>query len=161
MDQPQSVPQSISTISDKPRQPLQSISTNTFCPPPPPPSLPKSSGALPVPVRKKRGPKPKPLAERLAIQKPVKRAIRTYSREKKTQAITFLLHHKVPRTLLCQRRRREGASEADDSLGADLDAYRDVTLTEASEFFKIPASTLSRWWVKRHSILAGKPRRRG
>ena len=119
------------------RQPLQSIPTNARLPP----------------VRKKPRPKPKPLLDRKAVDKPVKRQQRSYSREKKIQVLTFLLHHKVVRSAGQQRRRREGASEADASLPVDRLIYRDVTLEEAAAFFKIPIRTAGGWWAQRDTIL--------
>jgi hypothetical protein len=111
-----------------PRQPLQSISANTRL--------------APTPVRKKPGPKPKSLLDRKAVDKPVKRQRRSYSREKKIQVLTFLLHHKMIRSRITQQRRsRQGTNEADAFLSVDLLTYRDVTLEEAAAFFKIPVST--------------------
>jgi hypothetical protein len=110
-------------------------------------------------VRKKPGPKPKPLLDRQAVDKPVKRLLRSYSREKKIQVLTFLLHHKMVRSrLVQQRRRRQGASEADAFLSVDQLTYRDVTLEEAAAFFKIPLATVGRWWVGREAILQNKDR---
>jgi hypothetical protein len=104
-----------------PRQPLQPISANTTCVP------------APTPVKKKPGPKPKSLVDCKAIDKPVKRLQRSYSREKKIQVLTFLLHHKMVRSRVAQqRRRRQGASETDALLTMDLLTYRDVTLEEAA-----------------------------
>jgi hypothetical protein len=121
-----------------PRQPLQSLSANT--------------------VRKKPGPKPKPLLDRKAVDKPVKRQQRSYSREKKIQVLTFLLHHKMVRTRQRQRRRRDGASEADALLLTDVLVYRDVTLEETSVFFKIPVTTVYNWWARRDAILQNNSR---
>jgi hypothetical protein len=130
-----------------PRQPLQPISANTTCVP------------APTPVKKKPGPKPKSLVDRKAIDKPVKRLQRSYSREKKIQVLTFLLHHKMVRSRLAQqRRRRQGASETDALLTMDLLTYRDVTLEEAAAFFKIPLATVGRWWAGREAILQGTVR---
>jgi hypothetical protein len=84
---------------------------------------------------------------------------RSYSREKKIQVITFLVHHKVVRSRLTQqRRRREGASEADVLLSMDLLTYRDVTLEEAAAFFKIPVRTVGGWWAKREAIVQNNSR---
>ncbi|KXX81553.1 hypothetical protein MMYC01_202720 [Madurella mycetomatis] len=139
----QSTPASIATAAGSQlalsRQPLQSISANTRLPS--------------APVRKKPGPKPKSLLDRKAVDKPIKRPQRSYSREKKIQVLTFLLHHKQVRTRQIQERRRNGASEADILLSTDLLRYRDVTLEEAGVFFKIPVSTIGRWWTKREEIL--------
>jgi len=93
------------------------------------------------------------LLDRKAVDKPVKRQQRSYSREKKIQVLTFLLHHKVVRSAGQQRRRREGASEADASLPVDRLIYRDVTLEEAAAFFKIPIRTAGGWWAQRDTIL--------
>jgi hypothetical protein len=113
----------------------------------------------PAPVRKKPGPKPKSLLDRNAVDKPVKRLQRSYSREKKIQVLTFLLHHKMVRSRLAQqRRRRQGASEADAFLSVDLLTYRDVTLEEAAAFFKIPLATVGYWWARREAILQDKDR---
>lgn len=114
----------------EPRQPLQPISANTACVPAPPP------------VKKKPRPKPKSLLDRKAVDKPVKRLQRSYSRKEKIQVVTFLLHHKMERSSLPQqRRRRQGASETDAFLSMDLLPYRDVTLEESAAFFKILLAT--------------------
>jgi hypothetical protein len=129
-----------------PRQPLQSISANTRLP-------------APSPVRKKPGPKPKSLLDRKAVEKPVKRQQRSYSREKKIQVLTFLVHHKVVRSRITQqRRRRQGACEADALLSVDLLTYRDVTLDEAGAFFKIPVRTIGGWWARREAVLQNNSR---
>jgi hypothetical protein len=97
----------------------------------------------PAPIRKKPSPKPKSLLDRNAVNKPVKRLQRSYSREKKIQVLTFLLHHRIVRSRLAQQpRRRQGASEADAFLSVDLLTYRDITLKEAAAFFKIPLATV-------------------
>jgi hypothetical protein len=57
-----------------------------------------------------------------------------------------------------QRRRRQGAGEADTFFTADLLTYRDVTLEEAAAFFKIPVSTVGDWWTTREVILQNKSR---
>jgi hypothetical protein len=72
-----------------PRQALHSISANTRPP-------------APTPVRKKPGPKPHSLLDRKATDKPVKCLQRSYSREKKIQVLTFLVHHKVVRSRMTQ-----------------------------------------------------------
>ncbi|EAQ84094.1 predicted protein [Chaetomium globosum CBS 148.51] len=79
-----------------PRQPLQPISANTGTRLPPA-----------APVKKKPGPKPKSLIDRKVVEKPVKRQQRSYSRERKLQVLTFLLHHKMIQTRQRQQRRRD------------------------------------------------------
>jgi hypothetical protein len=128
------------------RQPLQSISANI------------NTRLAPPSVRKKPGPKPKSLLDRKAVDKPVKRLQRTYSREKKIQVLTFLVHHKVVRARQRQQRRRDGASEADALLSIDVLLYRDVTLEEAGAFSKIPVTTIYNWWARREAILQNNSR---
>ena len=137
-----------------PRPPLQTISSNTivFEPTTQPPSTPHP------PPKKKPGPKPKPLTERAVANKPVKRLQRSYSREKKIQVITFLAQHKKVKTRERQNRRRTGTDDSHAALKTDALTYRDVTLREASQFFKIPVATLSNWWQLRDDILANKRR---
>jgi hypothetical protein len=104
-------------------------------------------------IKKKPGPKPKPLSERIPVTKPVTRIQRTYSKEEKIQVLTFLTNHKMLRTRTQISRRRSGADVTVDSL-----TYRDVTFQEASDFFKIPASTISHWWTARNEILQNQGR---
>jgi len=134
-------------VTQPTRQPLQPLPTNTRIP-------------ACRPEKKKPGPKPKPLAKRAGIVKRVRRVERSYSREKKIQVLTYLIQHKVIRTEEQQRRRRVGMAETDSQLQIPLDRaiYRDITQTEAAEFFSIPRDTIQYWWKQRHKLLENKPR---
>lgn len=53
---------------------------------------------------------------------------------------------------------RTNASDFDAVLDMDLVTYRDVTLDEASKYFKILRTTLSDWWRSCSKILANETR---
>ncbi|KAK3330823.1 hypothetical protein B0H66DRAFT_544976 [Apodospora peruviana] len=112
--------------------------------------------------RKKPGPAPKPMMElaKFKNKKPVKRAERSYTRERKIEVILFLLNHKVvdDRQQLRQPRRRIGQPlENIVEVGPDgqLVKYRAPTYAEASEWFKVPVPTINGWWDNRVKILEG------
>jgi hypothetical protein len=139
------------TADPETRLPAQEDASNNQSKPPstvPPPAAPP-----PVKIKKKRGPKPKPLELRAVAAKPLKRRERTYSREQKIRVLTFLIQHKVERTEAREIRRRMGSRDSDAVLKTDFSRYRDVTLQETSDFFKIPTSTIASWWNKRDDIM--------
>ena len=114
-----------------------------------------SSANIQYPQRSKPGPKPKPLQERKykPRTKPVQSAHRFYTKEHKIEVLKFLLHHQVATTTTTtyqKPRHRSGIPESTNP------AYRPVTLKEASTFWKIPRTTIQRWWEQRDQVLAGK-----
>ena len=91
----------------------------------------------------RRGPRPKPLEERVYCQRgPIKKIRRTYSKARKLEVILFLMHHRVPMT-------------------PEEVQYRRPTQKEASEFWKIPETTIQQWWSSRDVIVNQKGTGRG
>ena len=85
----------------------------------------------------RRGPKPKPLAERrVAEAHQIQRPIRTYSRAKKLQVLKFLSDHRVPCALPSESR-----SPSQD---------------EAALHFQIPQTTISGWVRNSDRILEAR-----
>ncbi|KAK4187958.1 hypothetical protein QBC35DRAFT_368659, partial [Podospora australis] len=115
--------------------------------------------------RKKPGPAPKPLSERLMQKslKPVRRVERSYPKERKIEVLLYLLNHRVPdaRPRKVPRRRIGQPHESEltqpmvrDENG-ELVWYRAPTYAEASEFWKIPTPTIQGWWDSRDKLLEG------
>ncbi|KAK4240677.1 hypothetical protein C8A03DRAFT_12979, partial [Achaetomium macrosporum] len=109
--------------------------------------------------RKKPGPAPKPLSERLKARalKEVKRVERSYTRERRIQVLLWLINHRVPdaRTTHLPRRRMGQPLVLERS---ETDAnvwYRPPTYEEASQFWKVPIPTIQGWWDRRKKILEG------
>lgn len=117
--------------------------------------------------RKRPGPAPKPLSERLKSKplKQVKRIERSYTRERKIEVLNYLLNHRVPdgrRTTA--PRRRIGQPPAQELVSppptvreenGEYVWYRAPTYAEASDFWKIPTPTIQGWWDRRKKLLAG------
>ena len=85
--------------------------------------------------KKRRGPKPKPIYERILSQrelKPIRKTERTYSQSQKLRVLIFLEHHRIPCRLLGE--------------------YRRPTQQEASDLYQIPTRTISRWVGLRSKI---------
>jgi hypothetical protein len=84
------------------------------------------------------GPKLKPLSERLyKPPKPIQRIERSYSRERKIEVILFRQHHRIP------------------SINRDtgLLIYWPPTFQQMEAFWKIPQTTMKRWWKNQDSIV--------
>ncbi|KAK0723974.1 hypothetical protein B0T21DRAFT_351098 [Apiosordaria backusii] len=115
--------------------------------------------------RKKRGPAPKPLAEKLKAKalKQIKRVERSYTRERKVEVLLYLLTHRVPDSGPRKTpRRRIGQPQEDcstqpivENKNGELVWYRAPTYAEASDFWKIPTPTIQGWWDSRDKLLEG------
>ncbi|KAK3393168.1 hypothetical protein B0H63DRAFT_516370 [Podospora didyma] len=115
--------------------------------------------------RKRPGPAPKPLSERLAMKaaKPVRRVERSYTRERKIEVLMFLLNHrvpdprprKVPRRRIGQPHEEELTQPMVATPNGDLVWYRAPTYAEASSWWKIPTPTIQGWWDSREKLLEG------
>ncbi|KAK0633462.1 hypothetical protein B0T14DRAFT_561058 [Immersiella caudata] len=125
-----------------------------------------AGGVLAGGVEKRRmGPKPKPLSERVqswTFDKPKTRLERSYTRERKIEVLMYLVKHNIPFDTSYRKvaRKRIGQynEEAEFSeVGPDgrTVSYRSPTYKEASEFWKIPVATISNWWEHRDKILEG------
>lgn len=115
--------------------------------------------------RKKPGPAPKPLSEKLKAKalKQIKRVERSYTRERKIEVLLYLLTHRVPDSGPRKTpRRRIGQPQEDCSTqpvveneNGELVWYRAPTYAEASDFWKIPTPTIQGWWDSRDKLLEG------
>ncbi|EFQ28800.1 uncharacterized protein GLRG_03944 [Colletotrichum graminicola M1.001] len=103
------------------------------------------------------GPAPKPLHERTSYKEraPVKRLERSYTAQRKREVIMFLESHKLPCDDNDTRARR---NRADQQPPAEK-GYRWPTLSEASEWFKVPEGTIHSWWQKRDNIMGRAPKK--
>ncbi|KAF5521996.1 hypothetical protein CGCA056_v007425 [Colletotrichum aenigma] len=95
------------------------------------------------PVKKKRGPKPKP--KPYVAPKPVLRHERRYTIEKKREVLMFLEHHRVKNRPGQPIRLRGGEERLEGE-------YRRPTLDEASEWFKIPYGSIHNWYKNKDTI---------
>lgn len=76
------------------------------------------------PPKKKRGPKPKPLSERKPLRTtPIVRKENSYSKQKRKEVITWMVHHRVSR----------------------LGEMVPPSAQDAENHFKIPRSTIAGW----------------
>ena len=74
---------------------------------------------------KKKGPAPKPYSQRkYTPRQPIKRIERSYPKRKKEEVIIWMTHHRI---------------ELDDG------TFKKPVLADASEFFKIPLTTIAGW----------------
>ncbi|GAB1311408.1 hypothetical protein MFIFM68171_01618 [Madurella fahalii] len=115
--------------------------------------------------KKRPGPTPKPLAERLPTKpvKQVKRVERSYSRERKIEVLLYLLNHRVPdarprrvpRRRIGQPHEQELTQPMVRTETGEYVWYRAPTYAEASEFWKIPTPTIQGWWDSREKLLEG------
>ncbi|RFU25261.1 hypothetical protein B7463_g11085, partial [Scytalidium lignicola] len=120
-------------------------------------ALQEKSANIQWPQYSKPGPKPKPLEERIykPRSQPVTSARRSFTRERKIEVLKYLFHHKVIATSsphYQKPRVRFGMPES--IITVDGVTYQAVTTEEASQFWKIPVSTIKQWWLKREEILA-------
>lgn len=91
-----------------------------------------------IKVRKKPGPKPKPLSERKFKERPpVQRIERSYSAEKRREVVMWLLHAKIP----------SPAGYRDT-----VDGFRKPSLRDASQHWNIPRNTIGAWFKKREKL---------
>ncbi|KAK4034006.1 hypothetical protein C8A01DRAFT_39524 [Parachaetomium inaequale] len=115
--------------------------------------------------RKRPGPAPKPLSEKLRAKplKEVRRVKRKFTRERKIEVLLYLLNHRVAdtRERRCPRRRMGQPHEEEltqpiaQGENGNFVWYRAPTYTEASKFWKIPVPTICGWWDSREKILEG------
>ncbi|CAK7271077.1 hypothetical protein SEPCBS57363_004430 [Sporothrix epigloea] len=102
------------------------------------------------PKRPKPGPKPKPLDQRkYTVTKPVLRVERSYSNDKRRDVLAYLYNERVYDPCSSMQV-RQGMTRH------PADQYREVSYREASIYFKIPKSTITKWWAQRERILGGK-----
>jgi hypothetical protein len=81
----------------------------------------------------KRGPKPKPIQDRVyRVKKPIKRKEETYPRARRLAVVMFLYRHQI----------------YDPDHWKSVNGYRKPFLREASEYFKVPITTISGWYRK-------------
>ncbi|KAF2839311.1 hypothetical protein M501DRAFT_1016390 [Patellaria atrata CBS 101060] len=94
---------------------------------------------------KRRGPKPKPLSERVyKAPKPRRQHRTTFSKKTKMEVLMWLTHHKV------------SAFKYDGYARPEIPIIRPPTHQEAANHFKIDRSTVSRWWRTKDQILHQK-----
>ncbi|KAJ4290134.1 hypothetical protein N0V88_006641 [Collariella sp. IMI 366227] len=132
---------------------------------PTPPSSTRRPLTLKGLPRKKPGPVPKPLSERLKNKPPkqVRRVERSYSKERKIEVLMYLLNHrvpdarprKVPRRRIGQPHEQELNQPMVQDQNGEFVWYRAPTYAEASEFWKIPTPTIQGWWDSRKKLLEG------
>ena len=92
----------------------------------------------------------KPLSERIGCPtKPIRRIERTFSRQKKLAVLLFLQNHRIP----IEQTKRRGLHRQDQDQPICPPGFRSPTFQEASEFFKIPKTTVYRWWKARDPIV--------
>ncbi|KAI8721233.1 hypothetical protein NCS52_00570200 [Fusarium sp. LHS14.1] len=90
------------------------------------------------PPRKKPGPKPKPLSERVyKPAKPIQRIENSYSQRRKEEVLLYLLNHTI----------------YDPDSWKSVNCYRKPFQRDAAKHFKIPEATIHTWWKNRTSIL--------
>ncbi|KAH7272955.1 hypothetical protein B0J15DRAFT_192356 [Fusarium solani] len=90
------------------------------------------------PARKKPGPKPKPLSERVyKPAKPIQRIENSYSQRRKEEVLLYLLNHTI----------------YDPDSWKSVNCYRKPFQRDAAKHFKIPEATIHTWWKNRTSIL--------
>ncbi|KAK0730807.1 hypothetical protein B0H67DRAFT_51090 [Lasiosphaeris hirsuta] len=115
-------------------------------------------------MRKRPGPAPKPLSERVwKPPKPRKRIEQSYTRQRKIDVLLFLLNHrvadsrmrKVPRRRIGQPHDQEPEQPMVRDENGDLVWYRAPTYIETSKFWKVPVPTIQGWWDAREKILEG------
>ncbi|KAK1597959.1 uncharacterized protein LY79DRAFT_323462 [Colletotrichum navitas] len=108
---------------------------------------------------KRSGPPPKPLHERTAYKQrvPVKRIERSYTEQRKKEVIAFLECHKLAcDDIDAPARRNRGRAEQQPPAEK---GYRWPTLSEASEWFKVPEGTIHGWWQRRDKIMGRVPKK--
>ncbi|KAM6540150.1 hypothetical protein FALCPG4_001888 [Fusarium falciforme] len=90
------------------------------------------------PPRKKPGPKPKALSERVyKPAKPIQRIENSYSQRRKEEVLLYLLNHTI----------------YDPDSWKSVNCYRKPFQRDAAKHFKIPEATIHTWWKNRTSIL--------
>lgn len=90
------------------------------------------------PPRKRPGPKPKPLSERVyKPAKPIQRIENSYSQRRKEEVLLYLLNHTI----------------YDPDSWKSVNCYRKPFQRDAAKHFKIPEATIHTWWKNRTSIL--------
>ncbi|KAF5009390.1 hypothetical protein FDECE_4381 [Fusarium decemcellulare] len=90
------------------------------------------------PPPKKRGPKPKPLSERVyKPAKPITRIENSYTQKRKEEVILYMLHHEI----------------YDPNSWKSVNCYRKPFIRDAAEHFKIPDTTVGTWWRHKDKIL--------
>ncbi|KAK4131743.1 hypothetical protein BT67DRAFT_444530 [Trichocladium antarcticum] len=131
--------------------------------PPPTARRPLTLKGLP---RKKPGPVPKPLSERLKNKpvKPLRRVERSYTRERKIEVLLYLLNHRIPdnrhrrqipRSRVGQSHEHDWSQSMIQNASGEYVWHRAPTYAEASEFWKIPTPTIQGWWDSRKKLLEG------
>ncbi|KAK1833787.1 hypothetical protein QBC39DRAFT_229156, partial [Podospora conica] len=117
-------------------------------------------------VEKKRmGPKPKPLMEKIKtwnFDKPVNRRER-FPRELKIEVLVFMVKKRMVDLLTVQghrlKRRRLGQAEDEFCFKTSPDGreflIRPPTYQETSDWWRVPKGTIHQWWEARDTILEG------
>jgi hypothetical protein len=121
---------------------------------PPPTTLDESTSQTPTgaPIElKRRGPKPKSLAERTLNLEPIRRLERTYSKAQKVRVLVYLYHHRVKRKPSERTVERPVPPELISTL---QEGYRLATFTEASVLYGVPLATIKNWWNNREKIVS-------
>ncbi|KAK1572757.1 uncharacterized protein LY79DRAFT_569699 [Colletotrichum navitas] len=100
------------------------------------------------PLRKKMGKKSTPIINRrYTPKKPIQRVERSYSRQKKTEVLTYLEHHRYPLNPSGQQQNlRQQRPRANDTPLDLANGLRRLTFPEAAARFKIPVTTISSWY---------------
>ena len=134
--------------------------------PTPPPTTARRPLTLKGLPRKKPGPVPKPLSERLKGKpmKPLRRVERSYTRERKIEVLMYLLNHRipdnrhrrqVPRSRVGQSHEQDWTQSMIQNESGEYVWHRAPTYAEASQFWKIPTPTIQGWWDSRKKLFEG------
>jgi hypothetical protein len=96
-----------------------------------------------MPQWKQPGKKIKPLSERsLRTFKPIQCLEQSYSYEKQVQVLLFLEKHRIPDDGMKAGWPTKTEQPRKNNSSHDIPGYQSPTFREASEFFKIPVTTL-------------------
>ncbi|KAI0383269.1 hypothetical protein F5Y04DRAFT_250963 [Hypomontagnella monticulosa] len=107
---------------------------------------------------KKRGRKPKSIDNHQTRRiEPYKNTLPQHSNKKKIEVLVWITQIRIPlpQSIARPGYARPTVTPPDDGLPPVEPGYRRPTYAEAAEFFKIPRSTIGRWWRRRDDILQG------
>ncbi|GKT54194.1 pogo transposable element with krab domain-like [Colletotrichum tofieldiae] len=117
------------------RQPLGEIDPNSL--------------QISLPKKKPRGKKPIPITKRsYTIPIQIQQQQRSYSQRKRVDVVMYLKHHRYPIEPWPATRQRAGDTPLDPANG-----LRRPTFDEAADYFKIPRTTVIRWYNQRDTIV--------